>query len=79
MTFDEWEETQGFPSGFECIGRERMRQVWAAAIDGERAAIIKMIPGGDVVDPQQICDMIRERSNAALSGWPGKNEMETEK
>lgn len=34
MTFDEWAETQrinGGPHGFECVGIERMRQVWAAA------------------------------------------------
>lgn len=34
MTSDEWLEKRrinGGPHGFECVGRERMAQVWAAA------------------------------------------------
>jgi hypothetical protein len=34
-----------------------------AHINAEREAIIEAIPGGCSVDPQWVCDMIRERSN----------------
>lgn len=34
----------------------------------EREAIIGKIPCGCSVDPQWVCDIIRERSNAELSG-----------
>ena len=51
MTFDEWEETQGYPSGFECIGRERMRQVWDAAQADERESCAKLVEIIAVVGP----------------------------
>ena len=42
---------------------ERIEPIIRTAIVGEREAIINAIPGGDIVDPQWVCDMIRERSN----------------
>lgn len=40
MTFDDWlnEHEPEQPTGFECVGAERMRQVWNAAINEEREA-----------------------------------------
>ena len=38
MTFDDWlaENEPEPPTGFECVGLERMRQVWNAAQAAER-------------------------------------------
>ena len=40
---------------------ELVGQAILAAVEAERQAIIKLIPGGDIVDPQWVCDMIRQR------------------
>ena len=33
----------------------------AEQVSAEREAIIAAIPGGNIVDPQWVCDMIRQR------------------
>ena len=40
---------------------ELVGQAIRAAVAAERQEIIKLIPGGDIVDPQLVCDMIRQR------------------
>ena len=40
---------------------ELVGQAIRAAVEAERQEIIKSIPGGDIVDPQLVCDMIRQR------------------
>jgi len=44
---------------------ERLTRELEDAKEAERAEIIAMMPGGDIVDPQEICDIIRERSKRA--------------
>lgn len=69
MTLKNWLAKQGYPHGMECVGEMRLQQLWDAAQEEEREAIIMtIIPGGSNCDPQEICDRIRERSNAALTG-----------
>ena len=36
--------------------------------EAERREIIAAIPGGMIVDPQHICDMIRARSSENITG-----------
>ena len=43
MTFDEWisRNESNPPTGFECVGAERMRQIWNAAQTDERETCAK--------------------------------------
>lgn len=81
MTFDDWisENEPEPPTGFECVGVARMRQVWDAAQAAEREACAKecermmMYPGGRQKAPAhngvwEAAKAIRMRSNAELSG-----------
>ena len=73
MTFDEWiaENEPNPPTGFECIGVERMRQVWDASAKAEREACAKVCD--ELATQRGYCDgpgpkacarHIRQRSNA---------------
>ena len=50
--------------GFGCPSKEyeNCRAAIHEALRVEREEIIAAIPGGDIVDPQLICDMIRARN-----------------
>lgn len=48
----------------DLFSADQMRTYAAAAVEAEREAIIAMMPGGDSVDPQWVCDAIRARSKA---------------
>lgn len=70
MTWDEWlaENEPEPPTGFECVGNERMRQVWEAATLAEREACAKTVEYLAKQPPHQhhylvVADAIRMRSN----------------
>lgn len=66
MTFDEWLGKDGpllAALGVTPIEKRQMETAWNAGAEAERNAIIALIPVGSIVDPQKICDMIRERSS----------------
>ena len=46
---------------------ELVGQAIRAAVAAERQAIIESIPGGDIVDPQLVCYMIRQRAEVQSS------------
>ena len=69
MGFDEWEKAQGWPSGFEVIGRARMSQVWEAAKQEEREACTALAEDtASGKDADAIAEAIRMRSNAKVRG-----------
>ncbi len=45
---------------------DRVVPIITTALEEERAEIIAAIPGGDVCDPQIVCDLIRARNSTEM-------------
>ena len=72
-TLEHWMTTGLLGAGgtFQRAAREYAEEFAAMAVASELEAIIAEIPGGSVVDPQWVCDMIRERGVTRNVKRPG--------